>query len=77
MVNIRECLTLKACRTIADIDAKDLAKAVGVKVDTIYRWENSKSYPTYPQMVKIINFFAEKGYIVGINDIIFLRDEND
>ncbi len=71
MKNIRECLTLKACRAIANIDAKELADAVGVTVDTIYKWEKGRSYPTAPQTVKIINLFADKGYIVEIDDIIF------
>lgn len=71
MVNIRDNLTLKACRIIADIDAKDLADAVGVTVDTIYKWEKRKSCPNAPQLVKIINFFAEKGYRVDVNDIKF------
>lgn len=71
MQNIRDCLTLKACRIIANIEAKELATAVGVVVDTIYKWEKGRSYPTAPQMVKIIKFFADKGYIVEIDDIIF------
>lgn len=71
MVNIRDNLTLKACRIIANVDAKELADAVGVTVDTIYKWEKSRSYPNAPQMVKIINFFADKGYIVNVGDIIF------
>ena len=71
MVNIRDNLTLKACRIIADIDAKDLASEVGVTVDTIYKWEKGKSTPKAPQMVKIINCFAQKGYYVDVNDINF------
>ncbi len=71
MVKIRDSLTLKACRVIAQIEAKDLATAVGVTVDTIYKWEKGRSHPTAPQLVKIIKYFAEKGYIVEIDDIIF------
>jgi DNA-binding XRE family transcriptional regulator len=44
---------------------------VGVGVDTIYKWEKGKSYPTAPQMVSIIKLFAEKGYIIDLNDINF------
>ena len=71
MVNIRDNITLKACRIIADIKAEEIADAAGVGVDTIYKWEKGKSYPTAPQMVKIIKLFAEKGYEIDLNDINF------
>ncbi len=71
MVNIRDNLTLRACRIIANIKADDLAKAVGVAEDTIYKWEKGKSFPNAPQVVKIIEHFEEKGYIVSINDMKF------
>jgi DNA-binding XRE family transcriptional regulator len=69
MVKIRDKLSLKACRIIADIRAEELAESVGVTVDTIYKWEKGKSYPNAVQIVKIINYFAEKGYKVEIDDI--------
>jgi DNA-binding XRE family transcriptional regulator len=69
--NIRDYISLKACRIIADIDAKELADAVGVTVDTIYKWEKSRSYPNAPQLVKIMEFFAQKGWIVDVSDIKF------
>lgn len=71
MVNIRENLTLKACRIIADVRAEEMAEAVGVTVDTIYKWEQGRSFPNAPQMVKIIKCFTNKGYYVDINDINF------
>lgn len=71
MVNIRDNITLKACRIIAGVDAKDLADAVGVTVDTIYKWEKQRSCPTAPQLVKIINFYAQRGYRVDMQDIKF------
>ena len=71
MVNIRDCITLKACRVIADIKAEDIAEAAGVGVDTLYKWERGKSHPTAPQMVKIIKLFAENGYVIDVNDINF------
>ena len=71
MINIRDNITLKACRIIADIKAEEIADAVGVGVDTLYKWERGKSYPTAPQMVKIINLFAERGYLIDLNDINF------
>ena len=71
MVNIRDSLTLKSCRVTAGIRAEELAGAAGVTVDTLYKWEKGKSFPNAPQMVKIIKCFAEKGYIVDVNDIKF------
>jgi DNA-binding XRE family transcriptional regulator len=73
MVNIRENLTLRACRIIADIKVEEMAQAVGVTVDTIYKWEKGKSFPNAPQTVKIIKCFADKGYYVDINDINFFE----
>ena len=71
MVNIREKLTLKSCRIIAGIKVEEIAETVGVTIDTIYKWERGKSFPNAPQMVKIINLFADKGYIIDVNDINF------
>lgn len=73
MVNIRDSITLKACRIIADIKADEIAEAAGVTIDTVYKWEKGKSYPTAPQMVKIIKLFADRGYIIDVNDINFFR----
>ena len=71
MVNIRDRITLKACRVIADIKAKEMAEALGVTVDTIYNWEKGRSAPNAPQIQKIIKLLANRGFIVGIDDIIF------
>jgi DNA-binding XRE family transcriptional regulator len=73
MVNIRDSLTLKSCRIIADIKAEEMAKAAGVTVDTLYKWESGKSFPNAPQTVKIIKYFADKGYYVDICDINFFE----
>lgn len=71
MVNIRDCLTLKACRIIADVKAEEIANTVGVTVDTIYKWEKGRSFPNAPQMVKIVKFFAGKGYIIDMDELKF------
>lgn len=71
MVKIRDCITLKACRVITGVDAKEFAESVGVTVDTVYRWERNLSAPNVRQLKKIKNFYAEKGYIVENDDIIF------
>ena len=73
MVNIRDNLTLKACRIIASIKAEEMASRVGVSVDTLYKWEKGKSAPSAPQLIKIIKCFADKGYYVDINDINFFN----
>ena len=69
---MRENLTLKSCRIIAGIKVEEIAKAAGVTVDTVYKWERGKSFPNAPQMIRIIKCFAEYGYVVDINDINFL-----
>ena len=73
MENIRDKLTLRACRIITNIKAQELADHIGVTVDTIYKWEKGRSFPNAPQMVEIINFFAARGYVIGINDINFFN----
>lgn len=73
MVKIRDNLTLKACRIIADIKAEELAKAAGVTVDTLYKWEKGKSFPNMPQMNKIVQYFADKGFYVEVNEINFFK----
>ena len=74
MLKIRDNLTLKACRVIADIKAEEIAEAAGVTVDTVYKWERGRSFPNAPQMVKIMNCFEDKGYIININDINFFAN---
>ncbi len=73
MVNIRDNLTLKACRIIANIDAKEMAEGIGITVDTLYKWEKGKSFPTMPQMKKIVDFFADKGFYVDMNELNFFN----
>ena len=71
MVNISENLTLKACRLVARIRAAELARAAGVSVNTLYRWERGQAHPTGDQMSGIVSCFAEHGYLVDIDDINF------
>lgn len=73
MVNIRDALTLKACRIIADVKAEEMASYVGITVDTLYKWEKGRSFPNAPQMIKIIKCFAEKGYAVDVGEINFFN----
>ena len=71
MVKICENINLKACRIISNVKAKDLAAAVGVTVDTIYKWEKGRSFPNAQQLIKIVKFFAQNGYYIDVNDIRF------
>ena len=71
MVKMGNNLTLRSCRIIAGVKADEIARAAGVTVDTLYKWERGRSFPNVPQMVKIINFFADKGYALDVNDINF------
>lgn len=73
MVNIRDALTLKACRIIANIRAEEMATYVGVTVDTLYKWEKGRSFPNMPQMNRIVQCFANKGFYVKVNDINFFE----
>jgi DNA-binding transcriptional regulator YiaG len=73
MKNIRDNISLKACRIIAGVKAKEIATATGVTVDTVYKWEKGKSFPNAPQMLKIIQCFENKGYTVDIGDIKFFN----
>ena len=71
MINIRERLTLKSCRITAGLKVDEIARAAGVTTDTVYKWEKGRSFPNAPQIVKILNLYAEKGYVINVNDINF------
>ena len=65
-------LSLKACRTNVEATAKEMAEYVGVTEDTVYTWESGQYAPKANHMIKILAFFAEKGFPVGLNDLKFL-----
>lgn len=71
MASICDKLTLRACRILANIRVEEIANAVGVTVDTVYKWEKGKSFPTAPQMVKYLEYFAKKGYKIDLCEIKF------
>lgn len=73
MKKISENLTLKACRIIANIKAEEISDFVGVGVNTFYKWENGITAPKLPQMRKIVQCFAEKGYDVEMGEINFFK----
>ena len=65
-------LTLKACRTNVDATAKEMADYIGVTEDTVYNWECGKYSPKANHMIKILEFFTERGFPVTLENIKFL-----
>ena len=59
-------ITLKAARVNANMSRPEAAKKIGVSVDTLFNWENGKTFPNVPQIVKI-----EQAYGVSYSDISF------
>ena len=59
-------ITLKAARVNAGITQKDAAKALGVAVTTIIRYEAGETFPDVPTIKKM-----EELYGVSYNDINF------
>lgn len=60
-------LTLKAARVQAGLTQKEAAKRIGISSDTLYNYENQKSFPDIPVLKRI-----EQVYGVNYSDIIFL-----
>ena len=46
-------MTLKAARANADMNRAEAAKKLGVSVDTLFNWENGRTFPNVPQIKKI------------------------
>jgi DNA-binding XRE family transcriptional regulator len=65
-------ITLKACRTNVRATAREMAEAVGVTEETIYNWECGKYSPRAKQIVKILQFFADRGFPIALENINFL-----
>ena len=65
-------LSLKACRVNVNATAKEMAAYIGVTEDTIYNWESGRSAPKAYQMIKILDFFALKGFPIQLNNLKFL-----
>ena len=65
-------LTLKACRINVGATAKEMGEAIGVTDETIYNWESGKYAPRAKQIVKILKFFADRGFPIALENINFL-----
>lgn len=67
-------LTLRACRVIAKASVKELAAAIGVTEDTVYKWESGKCTPKVTHAQKVVEFFNSKdnNLNISLNDVDFL-----
>lgn len=59
-------VTLKAARVNANMTRNEAASKLGVSVDTLFNWENGRTFPNVPQIKKI-----EEVYSVEYRDILF------
>jgi putative transcriptional regulator len=51
---------IKTYRTIQGISQEQLARQIGVSLNTVHRWESGKTLPSPLAMVKIKEVFSEK-----------------
>ena len=58
---------LKMLRGKADLTQEEVAEQLGISPATWSKWENSKSYPDVPDIIKI-----EKLFNISYSDINFL-----
>jgi len=61
-------LTLKSARLVSGLTADQVASSLGMNINTVYKYENFKSYPT----VDVANKMAEL-YGVKFEDLIFFQ----
>ena len=60
-------MTLKAIRINLGLDQEKAAEMLGIKTRTLSNWENGKTFPNVPQIVRI-----ENTYGVHYEDINFM-----
>lgn len=65
-------VTLKAARINKGLKQKEAAKALGIAVDTLSKYERGVSFPNVPVIQKI-----ETLYGIPYNEIIFLPKNYD
>ena len=64
-------ITLKAARINKQMKQAEAAHALGVSIDTLSNWENGKTFPDVPQIIKI-----EQLYGVLYGDLIFCPNDS-
>lgn len=62
-------MTLKAARIIAGMTQKEAAQRIGVRVETLAKYEKGKTYPNIPVLKQI-----ETVYGIEYKDLVFLPD---
>lgn len=65
-------LTIEACRVNVGASKKEMANFVGVSESTVRSWEKGRSIPKATHVIKLLAFFASKGFPVELNDLKFL-----
>lgn len=64
-------ITLKAARVNQGLTQKQAAKLLGVSADTVYNYENAKTFPNKKVIEKM-----EEVYKVSYDNLIFLPKDN-
>lgn len=62
-------MTLKAARINVGLTQKEAAQRIGVRVETLAKYERGKTYPNVPVLKQI-----ESVYGIEYKDLIFLPD---
>ena len=65
-------ITLKAARINKGMKQKEAAKALGIAVDTLSKYERGVSFPSVPAIRRIENLYG-----IPYNEIIFLPETYD
>ena len=63
-------VTLKAARANANMTRAEAAAKLGVSVDTLFNWENGRTFPNVPQIKQI-----EEVYSVEDKDLLFFTPD--
>lgn len=64
-------ITLRAARVNKGLTQKEAAILLGISVDSLWNYENGRSYPNVPVIKKM-----EEVYEVSYNNLIFLPRDN-
>ncbi|MBR2207339.1 MAG: helix-turn-helix transcriptional regulator [Synergistaceae bacterium] len=63
---------IKTLRTTKGLSQHDLGEAVGVRYDTICKWERGKIVPSRIHCISLANFFG-----ISLRELMFPGDEDD
>jgi DNA-binding XRE family transcriptional regulator len=63
--------TLKTARMVSGLSAQDVSARTGIHMNTIYSYENFKSYPPVDIAKKLADIYG-----IRFDDIIFFTDNN-